>query len=160
MTQHEGGCLCGEIRYETLGEPDRIVFCHCKFCQRATGTAYLLEAMFARTHFKLLQGTASQFALTSVGSGKKLVINFCATCGTKLWLDLERVPNDIGLYTGTYDDPNWFERLGANAKHIFLDFAQKGTLIHGGLPVFHEHMTTREGVPTKPIVFEHPHQVD
>lgn len=159
MIKHEGGCLCGSLRYETSGPPDRIVFCHCKFCQRATGTAYLLEAMFARTNFKLIKGKPSQYALTSAGSGKQLVINFCAACGTKLWLDLERVPNDIGLYTGTYDDPNWFERLGSNAKHIFLDSAQKGALIHAGVPVFHEHMTTRDGLPTQPTTFDKPHQV-
>lgn len=159
MSINKGGCVCGNLRYETDGDPDRIVFCHCKFCQRATGTAYLLEAMFSRTKFKLTSGRPAQYTLTSAGSGKQLTINFCPTCGTKIYLDLERVPNDIGLYTGTYDDPNWFERFGPNSKHIFLDYAQRGTLIHAGLPVFHEHINTPEGKPNQPIVFETPHQV-
>ena len=159
MAVHEGGCLCGALRYKTTGSPDRIVFCHCRFCQRATGTAYLLEAMFARTNFKLTDGTPDRYELISAGSGKKVVINFCANCGTKLWLDLDRVPNDIGLYTGTYDDPNWFDRLGANSKHIFFDFAQRGTLIHAGISVFHEHVTAREGKPSEPITFDTPHQI-
>jgi hypothetical protein len=159
MTTHAGGCLCGALRYETTGVPDRIVFCHCKFCQRATGTAFLLEAMFPRTRFRLTQGTPARYELTSAGSGKRVVINFCQACGTKLWLDLDRVPGDIGLYTGTYDDPNWFERLGANSKHIFLDFAQRDTLIHAGVPVFHEHVTGRDGAPATPVTFDRPHQV-
>lgn len=159
MTVHEGGCLCGAVRYETTGEPDRIVFCHCRFCQRATGSSFLLEAMFPRTRFRLTAGTLSRFALTSAGSGKEVVVNFCATCGTKIHLDLARVPSDIGLYTGTYDDPGWFGRLGANAKHIFLDYAQPGTLVHAGVPVYREHVTTREGTANTPIMFDTHHQV-
>jgi hypothetical protein len=159
MTIHAGGCLCGAIRYETNGPPDRVVFCHCKFCQRATGSSFLLETMFARSNFKLLKGTPTRYELTSEGSGKAVVVNFCANCGTKIFLDLARVPNDIGLYSGTYDDPNWFDRLGANSKHIFLDFAQKDTLIHAGLPVFHEHVTRRDGSPTEPVVFDAAHKV-
>lgn len=160
MLRNEGGCLCGAIRYETVGKPDRIVFCHCRFCQRATGTAYLVEAMFPRTHFRLLQGAPATYEMNSAGSGRPIVINFCATCGTKLFLDLARVPNDVGLYSGTFDDPNWFERNAVNAKHIFLDFAQRGTLIHAGIPVFHEHVTRRDGSATQPIVFATPHEVE
>lgn len=159
MVKHEGGCLCGALRYVTVGEPARIVFCHCQFCQRATGTSFLLEAMFPRDRFELLRGTPSRYELTSAGSGKSVVVNFCANCGTKIWLDLERAPTDIGLYSGTYDDPNWFERLGQNSKHIFLDFAQKDVLIHANVPVFHEHVTSRDGAPTEPLVFDATHQV-
>ena len=39
-----GGCLCSELRYETLAEPQRITFCHCRFCQRATGSAFMVRA--------------------------------------------------------------------------------------------------------------------
>ncbi len=159
MLKHEGGCLCGAIRYETIGAPDRVVFCHCKFCQRATGSSFLLETMFARDKFKLLKGQPARYELTSVGSGKEVVINFCSNCGTKIFLDLERAPTDIGLYSGTYDDPSWFDRLGANSKHIFLDVAQKDTLIHAGVAVFHEHVRRRDGTPTEPLVFDVPHQV-
>ena len=159
MTTHEGGCLCGGIRYQTVGQPDRIVFCHCKFCQRATGTAYLVETMFPRTRFKLLQGTPATYATISAGSGRPIAINFCSTCGTKIYLDLARVPGDVGLYSGTFDDPGWFERKPANSKHIFLDFAQPGTLIPSGMPVFHEHVTRRDGSATDAIVFAEPHEV-
>ena len=159
MASYQGGCLRGALRYETMGEPHRIVFCHCRFCQRATGTAYLLDAMFARSNFNITKGVPSRYELTSEGSGKKVVVNFCSRCGTKIFLDLDRVPNDIGLYTGTYDNPNWFERLGANSKHLFLDYAQRDTLIHPGLPVFREHVTTKGGTPTTATTFEKPYQV-
>ena len=159
MENHQGGCLCGAIRYETVGPPARVVFCHCKFCQRATGSSFLLETMFEREKFALLKGQPARYELTSEGSGKRVVINFCAQCGTKIYLDLDSVPKDIGLYAGTFDDPSWFDRLGPNSKHIFLDFAQKDTLIHAGVSVFHEHVRRRDGTPTEPLVFDVPHQV-
>lgn len=158
-TVHEGGCLCGALRYETSGPPDRVVFCHCRFCQRATGTAFLVETMFPRSRFRLTKGTPATYALNSAGSGKRVEIKFCATCATKIYLDLERVPNDVGVYSGTFDDSNWFERSAANSKHIFLDVAQRGTLIHAGMNVFREHVTTRDGTPTTALVFSEPYQV-
>ena len=36
----KGGCLCGNIRYELLTEPRATYACHCRFCQRDTGTAH------------------------------------------------------------------------------------------------------------------------
>jgi hypothetical protein len=157
--KHAGGCLCGEIRFETDGPPDRVVFCHCRFCQRATGTAYLVETLFPRTRFRMIKGKPATYTLNSTGSGKRVTINFCATCATKIYLDLDRVPNDVGIYSGTYDDPNWFERSADNSKHIFLDVAQRGTLVHAGMKVFHEHVSTRDGTPTTPVVFDKPHLV-
>jgi hypothetical protein len=45
---HEGGCLCGSVRYRTLADPVRVTICHCTFCQRFTGTAYLVEPIFRK----------------------------------------------------------------------------------------------------------------
>ena len=40
MPSAQGGCLCGRIRYEVHAEPTNVAMCHCRFCQKATGTAY------------------------------------------------------------------------------------------------------------------------
>jgi hypothetical protein len=45
---------------------------------------------------------------------------------------LERFPAIYGIYGGTFDDPNWFERSPEIIRHIFLDSAQNGTLIPAG----------------------------
>jgi hypothetical protein len=160
MEQHEGGCLCGGLRFVTTGEPDRVFVCHCKFCQRATGSAYLVEAVFPRTHFSIVQGRPTTYAVTSAGSGKQVTINFCATCGTKLFLEFERLPGDVGLYAGTYDDANWFALNPSNTRHIFLNSAQRGTVVPAAMHVFHEHIRDKDGAPIPPVIFDKPYQVE
>jgi len=46
MQFNQGGWLCGTVRYTTSSEPLRVTYCHCKFCQCATGSAYLVEPIF------------------------------------------------------------------------------------------------------------------
>ncbi len=159
MSAHQGGCLCGALRYETIGEPSVVFFCHCKFCQRSTGGAYLVEPIFDRDKFKIICGNPDTYEHRSEGSGKRVTINFCATCGTKLFLDLERFSDVSGVFGGTYDDPNWFKRTADNSKHIFLEVAQHGTLIPSGVDTFLQQVIDIEGEPVKPIVFESPHSI-
>ena len=40
---HDGGCLCGDVRYQVAAAPLRVTICHCTFCQRFTGSAFLVE---------------------------------------------------------------------------------------------------------------------
>jgi hypothetical protein len=46
MASHQEGCLCGAVKFETRGDPLRITTGHCKFYQRATGCAYMVEPIF------------------------------------------------------------------------------------------------------------------
>ena len=43
---HEGGCACGAVRYRALGQPVIAQVCHCRFCQRRTGSAFAVLAVF------------------------------------------------------------------------------------------------------------------
>ncbi len=159
MSANGGGCLCGAVRYVTNSEPVRVTFCHCKFCQRATGSAYLVEPIFRRADFAVTDGTPATYAHRSEGSGKLVTINFCATCGTKLFLSFERFPDVIGVYGGTFDDPNWFRRAPESSKHIFLEVAQHGTIIPAGMPAYKQHATLNDGTPVDPLIFEQPHTI-
>src|SRR3954468_14911415 len=97
MLNH-GGCLCGALRYATRANPLRVTICHCKFCQRATGSAYMVEPVFRLEHLRVTKGTPSVFQVRSRGSGKTVRVHFCATCGTKLYLTFERFPDSCGVY--------------------------------------------------------------
>ena len=150
MIKAEGGCICGDLRYETTGQPIRITMCHCKFCQRATGGAFLVEPVFDADNFRMTKGSAKVYAHRSTGSGKQVFIHFCDTCGTKLFLSFER----------TYDDPNWFDLTPENSKHIFTGVAQRGTVIPPHINTFTEHASTLDGKPIAPTVFDAPHIIE
>ncbi len=142
-----------------MSPPIRVTYCHCRFCQRATGSAYLVEPIFQKDDFEIISGTPATYVQASKGSGKRVTINFCATCGTKLFLGFERFPAIFGLYAGTFDDPNWFERAPHMSRHIFLDSAQNGTVIPAGFDTFREHAMLNDGTPVEPVAFEQAHTI-
>ena len=159
MPAYQGGCLCGTIRYAASAQPIRVIYCHCKFCQRATGSAYMVEPIFERASFEVTAGKPATFTQASEGSGKRVTINFCAACGTKLYLDLERFPPIYGVYGGTFDDLNWFDRSPEMTRHIFLGSGQRGTVIPAGVKTFRQHTMLNDGAPAAPTVFEGHHLI-
>ena len=158
MPNH-GGCLCGALRYATRAKPLHVTICHCTFCQRATGSAYMVEPIFEKASFEITSGSPATYALTSGGSGKQVTIHFCATCGTKLFLAFERFPEIFGVYAGTFDDPNWFEIRPDNAKHIFLEVARHDTVIPPGINTFQQHASRNDGTPIEPLIFDAPRAI-
>ena len=44
----EGGCLCGKVRYSADAEPAFVGVCHCKNCQKGTGTAFSIVVAAAK----------------------------------------------------------------------------------------------------------------
>ncbi|MBW0158946.1 GFA family protein [Sinorhodobacter sp. B57] len=154
MTRHEGGCLCGAVRYATLAMPSRVTVCHCRFCQRATGSAYMVEPIFDERDLVVLSGAPKIYDQVSAGSGKVVHVHFCPDCGTKLWLSFERFPGAVGIYAGTFDDPCWFPLAPESSKHIFLGAARPDTIVPAGVPTFTEHATTNDGTPQQATIFE------
>jgi hypothetical protein len=68
----------------------------------------------------------------------------------KIYPDLERIPDIWGLFGGTFDDPNWFDRSAANCRHIFTGSAQRGVALRAAstpsrptLPSWTAHRTHR-----------------
>ncbi len=131
--------------------------CHCKFCQRATGGAYLVEPVFESADFTVIRGTPKRYTHLSEGSGKKVYIHFCDNCGTKLFLTFERFEGAVGVYGGTLDDPNWLKITPENSKHIFLGVAQRGTVIPPHFDTFDKHATENDGTPIAATVYDEPH---
>lgn len=156
MTEAQGGCLCGKLRYQVGRQPSRVSICHCRFCQRATGSAYLVEPIFDAEIFKVIEGVPKVYTHVSGGSGKEVFIHFCDTCGTKLFLTFERFADVVGVYGGTFDDPNWFDLTPENSKQIFLGVAQRGTVIPPHVNTFTGHAAENDGTPNEPTVFETP----
>ena len=158
MTSHSGGCLCGALRYKVTDQPLRITFCHCRFCQRATGAPYFMVSTFEETDFAFTEGEPKVYHHCSQGSGKMIHVHFCTNCGTKLVHTFERGPGVVGVFGGTFDDPDWLQWDGANSKHI-LESALHGTVLPAGIPTSLRHATTNAGEPEEATVFAVPHVI-
>ncbi|MCD6042929.1 MAG: Gfa-like protein [Burkholderiales bacterium] len=106
---HEGGCNCGAVRFRVKSAPQRTSVCHCKFCQRRTGSAFGLGAYFLKDDFELLKGELRAYEHRSDESGRWLRTEFCPTCGSTVTWTLEASPNWRGVSGGAFDDTTWLK---------------------------------------------------
>jgi len=153
---HEGGCLCGAVRYAAASEPVRVTVCHCTFCQRLTGSAFLVEPIFKRETVTFLAASPRVYEHRSDGSGKRVSVHFCERCGAHLMLSFERFTEVVGVFAGTFDDPNWFDRGPGNSRHIFTRSAQKGVVLPAGIEIYEGHATALDGTPNTPRILAAP----
>jgi len=103
----EGGCVCGAVRYRVRNAPFRTGVCHCKFCQRRTGSAFGVGVYFRKDDFELLQGELESYEHRSDESSRWLKMEFCPKCGTTVTWMLELFPDGRGVAGGSFDDPGW-----------------------------------------------------
>jgi len=83
-SQLEGGCTCGAVRYRLQGPPLIVHCCHCRGCQRETGTAFALNALIEAQRLIVLQGVPRS-VLTPSASGRGQKIVRCPTCEVAVW---------------------------------------------------------------------------
>lgn len=99
---HKGGCHCGAIRYELVGDPMHHALCHCADCRRHAGAPVVGWTMFRSDQFRVTQGEAKEYA--SSEHGRRY---FCAHCGTGLFYRNDQLLPDItDVQSGTLDDPD------------------------------------------------------
>ena len=102
---HEGGCLCGAVRYRVQGEPLRVSVCSCNACQRRTGSLAGFGAYFNAAQVRMLRGALNSYEHRSDESGRWLRFEFCPTCGTPVTWTAEVFPGMRAIGVGTLDDP-------------------------------------------------------
>jgi len=78
----DGGCHCGQIRYEAVVDPEKVAICHCTDCQTLSGSAYRTVA--PASDFKLLGGRPKIYVKTA-DSGNQRQQGFCPECGTPIY---------------------------------------------------------------------------
>jgi hypothetical protein len=106
---HEGGCLCGSVRYRTIGQPQRASACHCTFCQRRSGSAFGMGAYFEKKQVEFLRGALSKYRHVSDESGRWIDVEFCPRCGGTITWTLEVWPDLRAIAVGSYDDGRWIK---------------------------------------------------
>lgn len=155
---HQGRCLCGNIAYKLIGPPILLTICHCTFCQRATGSSFLVEPVWRDKDFELMSGQPKRYETRSRGSGKLLTVHFCDNCGTKIFQIMERFPGVIGIYGGTLDQPE-IASTARETWRIFIDEAPKGTIIPPGVDVWRRHRLGNDGSPAQALRYDEFHTI-
>jgi hypothetical protein len=106
---HEGGCLCGAVRYRVTGESNLTGVCHCTLCKRRTGSALGISAYFDESAVQITSGVMNTYESCSDESNRWVKSEFCPTCGTTVRWTAELFPGARGIAVGTFDDPNWIK---------------------------------------------------
>jgi hypothetical protein len=100
----EGGCACGAVRYRLGSAPMFVHCCHCRDCQRQTGSAFVINALIETDRISLLSGNPVPVAVPT-DSGRPHEIYRCPACQTALWSDYGRRSALRFVRVGTLDDP-------------------------------------------------------
>jgi len=107
MANITGGCLCGRVRYTVTGEPAFSGLCHCRNCQRYTGSAF--EALIAFPAASVsVQGELETYDDTG-DSGQPVHRHFCPNCGSGVVNEVDVLPGVMIVLAGTLDDPAAFK---------------------------------------------------
>lgn len=101
----DGGCSCGAIRYRMEAPPLIVHCCHCRWCQRESGSAFAVNALIESARLTILQG-APELVLTPSASGKGQKIARCPTCHVAVWSHYPQAGDAVSfIRVGTLDDP-------------------------------------------------------
>jgi hypothetical protein len=121
MADMTGGCLCGQVRYTATGDPAFSGVCHCRNCQRYTGSAFEPVLAFPTASVSI-QGELKTYNDTG-DSGKPVHRRFCPNCGSGVIAEVDIMPGMMMVLAGTLDDTTSFKP----AMEIYCSSAQPWT---------------------------------
>jgi hypothetical protein len=103
MPNHDGGCLCGKIRFRVTAPKIDSGYCHCRICQKNSGAPVVAWVTFPATGFAWTQGKPGTYRSSSQARRQ-----FCATCGSYMVFLSNRFPDEVSANTASFDDPEAF----------------------------------------------------
>jgi len=131
----EGGCDCRAVRYRMESAPLFVHCCHCRWCQRESGSAFALNAMIEAERVTVL-GEEPEIVDTPSASGKVQKIARCPRCRIAVWSNYAGAGAAVRfIRVGTLDDP---DRLPPDI-HIFTSTKQPWVVLPPGTPVVAEY---------------------
>ncbi len=134
---HEGGCLCGAIRYRSTAAPVRGVICHCSMCRKHSGAPVLAFVHFPLESFRWLEGEPARYQ-----SSKLAQRGFCPACGSTISMHEEVLDDRVQVTVGSLDEP---ERVKMN-DHVWTQEQIPWFQVNDALPRFDRSSTA---VPSK-----------
>jgi hypothetical protein len=146
-TPHEGGCTCRAVRYRLASPPLFTHCCHCRWCQRESGSAFALNAMIEADRVGLICG-APEVVDTPSNSGKGQRISRCPTCRVAVWSTYAGAGEAVRFVrVGTLDDP---DALPPDI-HIFTASKQPWVVLPEGVPAVAEYYSAAQYWPAESL---------
>jgi hypothetical protein len=130
MTIHEGGCLCGQVRFRVTAAPLQSGYCHCRMCQRNSGAPVVAWVTFPATSFAWTHGEPAFYQ-----SSARARREFCPACGSYMVFRSESFPSEVSVNTGSLDHPAAFPP----AMHIHAESRVPWLHIRDELPSYPAH---------------------
>jgi hypothetical protein len=135
----EGGCACGAVRYWLGSAPMFVHCCHCRDCQRQTGSAFVLNALIETDRVALLSGETAPY-LMPTDSGRPHTVFRCRACGTAVWSEYGGVKALRFVRVGTLDDP---AALTPDV-HIYVRSKLPWVTLPAGVPAFEAYYDSKK----------------
>ncbi|HQS13677.1 GFA family protein [Reyranella sp.] len=143
----EGGCTCRNVRYRLTSKPLFVHCCHCRWCQRDSGTAFAMNAMIEADRVERLGGEVEVIDTPTL-SGKGQKIARCPQCRIAVWSNYSGAgPTVRFVRVGTLDEP---DRLPPDI-HIFTMSKQPWVALPAGVPAVAEYYDRSELWPPESL---------
>lgn len=140
-TSHDGGCTCRQVRYRMTSNPLIVHCCHCRWCQRETGSAFVINAMIEADRVAVLTGEV-EIIDTPSHSGNGQRISRCSKCHVAVWSNYS-CDAIYCVRVGTLDEP---DRLPPDI-HIFTASRQPWVVLPPDIPAVEEYYETSDMWP-------------
>ncbi|BBD97998.1 aldehyde-activating protein [Sphingobium amiense] len=125
---HEGGCLCGAVRFSIDAAPLTARRCWCRLCQYLSAGGGTVNVIFPREALHLTGEV--RWHEDVADSGNAMQRGFCPTCGTSLLSRTEVRPHLVVVRAGALDDP---ARM-APQMEIWTEAAPDWAVLNPALP--------------------------
>jgi hypothetical protein len=143
----EGGCDCGAVRYRIQTSPLFVHCCHCRWCQRETGSAFALNAMIEMDRVTSMR-VPPELVDTPSASGKGQKIARCPHCRVAVWSHYAGAgPALAFVRVGTLDEP---DRLPPDI-HIFTASKQPWVVLPAGTPAVPQYYRATQYWPADSV---------
>jgi hypothetical protein len=107
VTVIAGQCLCGAVAYRCDGRPLATANCHCRDCQRQTGSAFSILVAVRAAGLHVTGDALREYETTGEDSGLRVRRRFCGRCGSPIVSLPDATPGLAYIKAGTLDDPSW-----------------------------------------------------
>jgi hypothetical protein len=135
------------LRYRLLTAPLFVHCCHCRWCQRESGSAFALNAMIETDRVELLEGQPEMLENPSA-SGKGQQFARCPQCRIAVWSHYAGAgPLVSFIRVGTLDEP---DRLPPDI-HIFTSTRQPWVVLGEGIPAMPEYYDRKKYWPVESL---------